>query len=61
QDDILVVTAGGRVLSIVGLGTDIRSALARTYQGVRCGLFDGAFYRRDIGHRALERLGVAAE
>lgn len=47
-----VVTSGGRVLTVVGTGTDYRSAIARAYAGVERIRFDGAFYRKDIGRKA---------
>ncbi|CAE8667914.1 unnamed protein product [Polarella glacialis] len=53
-----VVTAGGRVLAVTGLGADFREALERAYQGVGEIIFepaDGLHFRRDIGHRALNR------
>jgi phosphoribosylamine--glycine ligase len=48
-----VVTAGGRVLAVCALGEDIGAARDRAYAAAREITFDGAFYRRDIGHRAL--------
>ena len=50
-----VVTAGGRVLSVTGLGATLREAVDAAYAGVRQISFDGAFYRKDIAHRAFER------
>jgi len=50
-----VVTAGGRVLCVCALGDDLPQARERAYGAVECLHFDGAFYRRDIGHRALAR------
>ena len=50
-----VVTSGGRVLSVTGLGPDLRSAVDAAYAGVAKISFDGMFYRRDIAHRAFER------
>ena len=50
-----VVTAGGRVLSVTGLGATLREAVDRAYAGVAEISFDKAFYRRDIAHRAFER------
>ncbi|MBI4122579.1 MAG: phosphoribosylamine--glycine ligase, partial [Parcubacteria group bacterium] len=52
-------TAGGRVLDITALGDSIPSAVSRAYGGVRRVSFDGSYYRRDIGHRALARLGAS--
>jgi phosphoribosylamine--glycine ligase len=50
-----VVTAGGRVLAVCALGADLAAARERAYAVARGIRFDGAFCRRDIGHRALAR------
>jgi phosphoribosylamine--glycine ligase len=55
DDEGRVVTAGGRVLAVCALGADIAAARERAYAVARAIHFDGAFYRRDIGHRALHR------
>ncbi len=49
------VTAGGRVLAVTATGPDLRAAVANAYAGVRAIRFEGAHYRTDIAHRALER------
>ena len=48
-----VVTSGGRVLAVTAWNGDIRGAVEKAYGGVSRIRFDGAFWRRDIGHRAL--------
>jgi len=48
-----LVTAGGRVLTIVGSGADFRQAIDRAYAGVSKIRFDGMQFRRDIGRKAL--------
>jgi phosphoribosylamine--glycine ligase len=48
-----LVTAGGRVLTVVGRGDRFDVAIARAYAGVSAIRFDGMQYRRDIGKRAL--------
>ena len=48
-----IVTAGGRVLTVVGRGTDYGEAIARAYAAVDAISFDGMQYRRDIGRKAL--------
>ena len=48
-----IVTAGGRVLTVVGRGADFAEAVSRAYAGVLKITFDGMQYRRDIGRRAL--------
>jgi phosphoribosylamine--glycine ligase len=50
-----LVTAGGRVLSVQALGTDIATAVERAYAAARRVRFEGVHYRRDIGARALAR------
>jgi phosphoribosylamine--glycine ligase len=50
----VVVTDGGRVLGVTGLGPSVAAAIDAAYAGVREISFDGAHYRRDIGARALE-------
>lgn len=51
-----VVTAGGRVLGITSLGTDLPDALSKAYIAVETISYKGAFYRNDIAHRELRRL-----
>jgi phosphoribosylamine--glycine ligase len=48
-----VVTNGGRVLGVTGLGEDIPRAIERTYQAVKKISWDGVYYRTDIGKKAL--------
>jgi phosphoribosylamine--glycine ligase len=50
-----VVTDGGRVLCVVGAGASVREARDAAYSAVRKLSWDGAFYRSDIGYRAVER------
>ncbi len=49
-----IVTDGGRVLGVTGLGPSVAAAIDSAYKGAREISFDGAHYRRDIGARALE-------
>jgi phosphoribosylamine--glycine ligase len=51
--DNLVVTNGGRVLGVTGLGGDIPRAIERTYQAVKKISWEGVHYRTDIGKKAL--------
>jgi phosphoribosylamine--glycine ligase len=48
-----VVTSGGRVLCVTGLGHNTRTAQKRAYEIVDQIRFDGMQHRRDIGHRAV--------
>lgn len=49
------VTAGGRVLGVTSLGSDIKTARDHAYEAVEKIKFDQAFYRKDIAWRALKR------
>jgi phosphoribosylamine--glycine ligase len=48
-----VLTGGGRVLGVTSAGATLEEALARAYEAMALIHFDGIYYRRDIGHRAL--------
>ncbi|XP_013393591.1 trifunctional purine biosynthetic protein adenosine-3 [Lingula anatina] len=48
-----IVTSGGRVLAVVAIDTNIQSAASKAQQGADIIQYDGAFYRRDIAHRAI--------
>ena len=50
-----IITTGGRVLCVVGLGDTVGEAQSRAYARVGKIQFDGAFCRRDIGYRAIAR------
>jgi phosphoribosylamine--glycine ligase len=49
-----VVTAGGRVLCVTALGDSVKLAQQHAYQLAQGVRFEGAQYRRDIGHRAVK-------
>lgn len=55
-----VVTNGGRVLAVTGTGEGLQEALKAAYDSVGHIKFEGAQFRKDIGHRALKRLADAA-
>jgi phosphoribosylamine---glycine ligase len=48
-----VVTDGGRVLNVTGIGENFQQAIAKAYTGIKAIDFEGMYYRRDIGHRVL--------
>lgn len=50
-----VVSAGGRVLTVTGLGDSPGSAQAKVYEGVSKIHFEGAFYRKDIAKKILTK------
>lgn len=51
--DGTIVTSGGRVLTIVGLGSDLRAAHDRAYAAAEAITFQGRWFRTDIAHREL--------
>jgi len=53
-----VVTAGGRVLGVTGVGMQFTDAMQRAYETVRTISFPGSHYRTDIAQRAI-RAGAA--
>lgn len=46
-------TNGGRVLGVTALGSEIDDTIQRAYRAVGKITFDGAYYRKDIGYKAL--------
>jgi phosphoribosylamine--glycine ligase len=51
-----IVTDGGRVLGVTAVSDSIPRAIHEAYAAVKQITFDGAYYRKDIGARALEHL-----
>ena len=49
-----LVTDGGRVLGVTGLGENVQKAIERTYEAVQCITWDGVYYRTDIGQKGLK-------
>jgi phosphoribosylamine--glycine ligase len=55
RDGAHCVTDGGRVLCVTALGPDIAVARSRAYEWLDNIRYEGAFFRTDIGHKALGR------
>ena len=51
-----IVSSGGRVLGVTALGDSLESALDQAYRATQKISFDGAFYRSDIGAKAIEAM-----
>ena len=49
------VTSGGRVLGVAAAAPSLQGAMDRAYQAMGEIHFEGMYYRRDIGHRALKK------
>ena len=54
-DDGVILTDGGRVLTVVGTGKDIADARDRVYANIPRISFEGCHYRKDIGMREVAR------
>ena len=50
-----VITNGGRVLCVTALGSNTKEAKEKAYQRVKSIKWEKAYFRRDIGYRALNR------
>lgn len=48
-----LVTDGGRVLGVTATSNTLENAIAQAYTAMDCIQFEGIYYRRDIGHRAI--------
>jgi len=59
-EDGIVKTNGGRVLGITALGKDIKEAIKKAYNAVKKIEFEGMYYRKDIGKKALKYLQPAS-
>jgi len=53
-----VVNAGGRVLGVTARGRDLAEAIGRAYEAVAKISWNGAYFRKDIGQKALQRKSV---
>ena len=52
------VTNGGRVLGVTSIGDTVESAMKLAYQSVRKITFNGAYFRKDIGSKAIKRMQI---
>ncbi|MBQ4118767.1 MAG: phosphoribosylamine--glycine ligase [Clostridia bacterium] len=55
-EDGILKTAGGRVLGVTATADNLKDALKNAYENVNKVTFDNAFYRKDIGKKAMEVL-----
>jgi phosphoribosylamine--glycine ligase len=56
RSDGRLMTAGGRVLTVVGSGTSFRDAIDVAYRAAGRIRFDGMQCRSDIGRKALDEV-----
>ncbi len=53
RQDNAIVSDGGRVLGVTGLGDSFKAAIANAYTAVDHVCFENMYYRRDIGYRVM--------
>ena len=51
-----IVTSGGRVLGVTAKADNLENAIKKAYNAVECVDFGNAFYRKDIGKKAMDIL-----
>lgn len=56
REEDRLLTSDGRVLGVTATAADLKSAIEKAYERVESVHFDNAFYRHDIGQRALKAL-----
>jgi len=56
RDDGRIVTNGGRVLGVTAIDESVELAMKKAYSAVRKITFDGAYFRNDIGSKAIKRI-----
>ena len=63
SDGSRVLTSGGRVLGVTAIGyrNDLEGSIRSAYRAVERIRFDGAYYRSDIGAKALRHLARHAD
>lgn len=54
SEDGKLLTNGGRVLGVTEIGDTLKEAIEKAYETVKTVSFSNAYYRKDIGKRALE-------
>ncbi|MEM7726194.1 MAG: phosphoribosylamine--glycine ligase [Cyanobacteria bacterium P01_A01_bin.45] len=52
-DSSQLVTNGGRVINVTGIGIDFQQALTKAYEGIKQIQFEGMYFRKDIGYRVV--------
>ena len=57
KQDGQLLTAGGRVLGVTEIADTLKDAVKKSYETVKMVHFDNAFYRKDIGKKALQCKG----
>jgi len=55
QEDGKLLSNGGRVLNVVGSGNTLQQAIDKTYKNIDHVQFENRYYRKDIGHKGLQR------
>lgn len=53
-DNNKILTNGGRVLCVTGIGNDLKSSIKKAYEGVEKISFEKMAFRKDIGEKGLK-------
>ena len=56
SEDAKLLSAGGRVLGVTGTADTLGEAIERAYKKTGCVSFENAFFRHDIGARAMKAM-----
>ena len=56
RQDEQTITVGGRVLGVTAVGANLDAAVSRAYEAVGKIAFEGMYYRKDIGKKAIAHL-----
>ena len=56
-----IVSNGGRVLGVTAIGDDLKNAIDASYRAVDCIEWEGCYFRRDIGAKAMKRFQMDAK
>ncbi|MBW2166365.1 MAG: 5-(carboxyamino)imidazole ribonucleotide mutase, partial [Deltaproteobacteria bacterium] len=56
KKDKKIVTNGGRVLGVTALGNSVKKAISKAYMAASRITWNGVYYRKDIGQKALKRI-----
>ena len=54
KKDGKLLTSGGRVLGVTEIASDLKTAIEKSYNSVKKITFNGSYYRKDIGAKALK-------
>ncbi len=60
REDGKILTSGGRVLAVTGIGDSFEEAISRAYRKIEKIHFEGMYFRRDIGEKWTKKILIIA-